>query len=77
MSWVTGEPTLLLYRGWFLLDAMHKARIMEDEMRAAMRAAGVATWEEVEAVVLETDGSFSVNPPGEENSNDSNLAGLR
>jgi uncharacterized membrane protein YcaP (DUF421 family) len=63
-SWVrrvvTGEPLLLLYRGKFLPDALRKARVAEDEVRAAVRSAGLATLEEAQAVVLETDGSFSV-----------------
>ncbi|WP_092993240.1 DUF421 domain-containing protein [Thiohalomonas denitrificans] len=59
---VTGEPALLLYRGSFLQAALVSARVTEDEVRAAVRSAGVATLNEVEAVVLETDGSFSVVP---------------
>jgi hypothetical protein len=35
-------------------------RFTEDEVRAAVRAGGLAGLNEVEAVVLETDGSFSV-----------------
>ncbi len=36
------------------------ARVAEDELRAALRARGFASLSEVEAVVLETDGSLSV-----------------
>lgn len=57
---ITGEPALLLYRGAFLPAALRRARVTEDEVRAAVRAAGLATLDEVGAVVLETDGSFSV-----------------
>ena len=57
---VTGEPALLLHRGVFQTHALRKARVTEDEVRAAVRAAGLAALDEVEAVVLETDGSFSV-----------------
>lgn len=64
VSWVrravTGEPSLLLYRGELLGDAMRKARVTEDEVRAAVRSAGLAGVAEAESVVLETDGSFSV-----------------
>jgi uncharacterized membrane protein YcaP (DUF421 family) len=56
----TGEPALLLYQGVFLPVALQWARVTEDEVQAAVRAAGLAKLEEVEAVVLETDGSFSV-----------------
>jgi len=57
---VTGEPQIVLHRGEFLAQALRRARVTEDEVRAAVRAAGVADLGAVEAVVLETDGSFSV-----------------
>ncbi len=57
---VTGEPTLLVHRGVFLGAALRKMRVNESELRAAVRSAGVLDLEEAEAVVLETDGSFSV-----------------
>ncbi len=57
---VTGEPIMLLYRGDFLAQALLKARVTESEVRAAVRHAGVARLESVDAVILETDGSFSV-----------------
>lgn len=57
---VTGEPALLFYRGRFLGEALRKARVTEAEVRAAVRASGSASLEGIEAVVLETDGSFSV-----------------
>ena len=64
VSWfrrlVTGEPSLLLHEGEFLSPALNKARVTRDEIRAAVRARGIAQLEDVYAVVLETDGSFSV-----------------
>ena len=57
---ITGEPVMLLYRGEFLQEALRRARVTEDEVRAAVRSTGVASIAEVEAVVLETDGSLSV-----------------
>ena len=57
---VTGEPQLLMYRGAFLEDALRSTRVAKEEVKAAVRAAGVTHLEEAEAVVLETDGSFSV-----------------
>ncbi len=64
VSWVkklvTGEPALLLYQGQMLSTAMRAARVTEDEIRSAIRTSGIASIDEVEAVILETDGSFSV-----------------
>lgn len=71
---VTGEPSLLLYRGEFLHEAMRRARVTEDEVRAAIRAAGMATTEQTEAVALETDGTFSVIGRGA--SGENSLAGV-
>ncbi len=64
MPWVekvvTGEPRMLLYRGRCLPSAMKGVRITRDEVLAAVRQQGVASLEDIEAVVLETDGSLSV-----------------
>jgi uncharacterized membrane protein YcaP (DUF421 family) len=41
---------------------MRRARVTEDEVRQAARASGKASLDDVAAVVLETDGSFSMLP---------------
>jgi uncharacterized membrane protein YcaP (DUF421 family) len=62
--WIDGlvksEPSLLLSRGELLRAAMRRERVTEDEVRAAARASGIDALEQVDAVILETDGSFSV-----------------
>ena len=57
---VTGEPRLLLRDGAMLDDALRDARATREEVHAAVRSAGIGALGEVAAVVLETDGSFSV-----------------
>ncbi len=57
---IKSEPTLLLYQGEFRQAALKEHRVTEGEVRAAVRSQGIAGMEDVEAVVLETDGSFSV-----------------
>lgn len=57
---VKSEPSLLCYRGRMLDAALHTQRVTEAEVRAAVRAAGTGSMHDVEAVVLETDGTFSV-----------------
>lgn len=57
---VKTEPTLLLHRGEFLPAALRRARVTEDEVRAAARGQGLATLAEAAAIILETDGSLSV-----------------
>lgn len=39
---------------------MRRERVTAEEVRAAVRGAGVTDVEDIEAVILETDGSFSV-----------------
>lgn len=56
------EPSLLLYQGQFQSSVMKRERVAKGEVLAAIRSSGIAAIEEVEAVVLETDGSFSVIP---------------
>ena len=57
---IKAKPTLLLDDGEFKHDAMKRQRVSESEIRSAIRAAGSAAVEDIEAVVLETDGTFSV-----------------
>jgi uncharacterized membrane protein YcaP (DUF421 family) len=58
---VKSEP-VLLYRSGFLVEAMRRARVTEDELRQAARSSGKASLDDVAAVVLETDGRLSVLP---------------
>ena len=65
---VKAEPTLLVHRGRLLLGAMKAARVTEDEVLAAARNTGADSLKKIEAVVLETDGTFSVlSQPGSRN----------
>ncbi|WP_281974930.1 DUF421 domain-containing protein [Halobacillus litoralis] len=59
-SFVKGEPQLLMYQGEMVGTAMKKERVKADEIRQAIRSQGVYSLGRVKAVVLETDGSFSV-----------------
>ncbi|MEZ4682656.1 MAG: DUF421 domain-containing protein [Caldilineaceae bacterium] len=57
---VKAEPTLLLFQGELLPDALRNQRVAAEEVRAAVRQQGIAQLEELEAVILETNGDFSV-----------------
>jgi len=57
---VKAEPRLLFHRGAMLHAAMRSERVTEDEVLAAVRSAGHGGLDAVAAVVLETDGTFSV-----------------
>ncbi len=57
---VKSEPSLLFHNGRFLHRAMRRERVIEGEVRSAIRGQGIAALDEVHAVVLETDGTFTV-----------------
>lgn len=54
------EPTLLLRNGEYIEKALIKQRVTESEILAAIRSNGQGAREDIAAIVLETDGSFSV-----------------
>lgn len=59
-SWINGQPTLLLHRGKFLQHAMKRERVTKEEVLSALRCSHIRKFDEIDAVVLETDGTFSV-----------------
>ena len=56
---VKSTPSLLVYKGR-MLDAMMRERIAEDEVYASLRENGYADLQQIDAVVLETDGGLTV-----------------
>lgn len=59
-SLVKGDPALVFYQGRFLRDAMRRERVVEPEILSAIRNQGIASIDDVAAVVLETQGDFTV-----------------
>ena len=57
---VKSEPTLLAFRGRMRDDALRSQRVNGVEVLQAVRQHGFASLADVHAVVLETEGSFSV-----------------
>lgn len=57
---VTAKPAMLFYRGEFLERAMVKARVTHGEIETAMRENGIGGHDQVEAVVLESNGKFAI-----------------
>ena len=54
------QPTLVFFKGRMLDSAMRTQRLTRDEVLAAIREQGLARPEQVDAVVLETEGTLSV-----------------
>ncbi len=71
---IKSQPTLLLFKGQYCEDAMQRERVVKAEILAAVREKGMADIEQVHAVVLETDGAFSVI--GKAGESDSALEGV-
>ncbi|HEV2087549.1 MAG TPA: YetF domain-containing protein [Cryptosporangiaceae bacterium] len=59
-SVINARPTLLLRDGKPLADALRRQRVTEGELRQAVRSTGTGSLADVAAVVLESDGTFSV-----------------
>ncbi|WP_339947565.1 YetF domain-containing protein [uncultured Albimonas sp.] len=57
---VRSEPSLLLRDGAPLEDAMRRARVTHADLETVAREAGHGSLEGLEAVILESDGAFSV-----------------
>jgi uncharacterized membrane protein YcaP (DUF421 family) len=57
---INGRPTLLFSHGEFIHRALRRERVTEEEIRGAIREEGVKRVEDVDAVVLENDGSLTV-----------------
>lgn len=74
---VRSEPRLLVRGGRLLADAMREERVLEQEVLQALRAHGVADLADAEAVVLETDGRFSVLTARAAEGGDSTLSDVR
>lgn len=63
------RPALLFYHGELFLSTMHRARVSNEDIREAVRSKGMASMDEVDAVVLEPDGKLSIvkrSPSGNE-----------
>ncbi len=57
---VKSEPQILYHRGQMIESALQRERVTAEEIAAAARGSGYGELDEVETVLLETDGSFSV-----------------
>jgi uncharacterized membrane protein YcaP (DUF421 family) len=61
---IKSEPALLLRDGDLLMEDLRRERVTAGEVRQALRAQGYGDQHDIAAVVLETDGTFSVIPRG-------------
>ena len=57
---IKAKPTLLFFKGEFIEQRLKQERVAKGEVLAAIRLSGGGNLNDIAAVVLETDGSFSV-----------------
>ena len=74
---ISSEPTLLFYKGTFLVKALRKERVTEAEIRSVLRSNQVQSIESVEAVVMEANGKFTVVKSGDILDSDSPLFNVK
>jgi uncharacterized membrane protein YcaP (DUF421 family) len=73
---VRQAPDVLVWNGDLLEDRLRAANISADEIRSAVRKAGLRSIGDARIVVLENDGEWSVIPKRSEPSDESALYGL-
>ncbi|SDH18603.1 Protein of unknown function [Pedobacter terrae] len=61
---ISSDPTLLFFKGDFLHAALMKERVTEAEVRSVLRSQNVYALDDVYAVVMESNGQFSVVKKG-------------
>jgi uncharacterized membrane protein YcaP (DUF421 family) len=57
---IEGRPQLIIHNGRVFEDVMRYAKLTHHELAAALRQAGCSCPEEVQAAILENNGSVSV-----------------
>lgn len=73
---IKNEPALLYYNGEYLKDAMDRSRVVKGEIEQSVRNQGHNSLENIEAVILETDGSFSIISKSEKKGKELSVVGL-
>lgn len=64
------SPTFLYYRNQFNEKQMQRQRIRVEDLRAKVRQQGMSSFDKVEAIVLEGDGSLSIIKKEDDSSGD-------
>jgi uncharacterized membrane protein YcaP (DUF421 family) len=72
----SAPPRLVVWNGRYLDDRIAQWSVTHDEIRAAVRRQGSAAIEDIQAVVMENDGAWSVIPKGPDSARGSAFAGL-
>ena len=71
-SFILSEPRIVFYQGQFLPDAMRAERLTRQELECAMRSEGVNNFDDVEAIVFESDAQLTIIPKPTSSDNNDN-----
>ena len=74
-SFILSEPRIVFYQGQFLPDAMRAERLTRQEIECAMRSEGMNSFDDIEAIVFESDAKLTIIPkpsPTDASDNDQN-----
>lgn len=61
-SVILSEPRVVFYQGQFLPEAMRQERLTRQEIECAMRSEGIHDFDQVAAVIFESDAKLTVVP---------------
>ncbi|MGO1250763.1 DUF421 domain-containing protein [Psychrobacter sp.] len=59
-DFILSEPRIVFYQGQFLLETMRSERLTRQEIESAMRANNVNNFDDVEAIVFESDAKLTI-----------------
>ena len=59
-SYILSDPKIVFYQGQFLVDAMQDERLTRQELESVMRSNGIHSFDEIEAIVFESDATLNV-----------------
>jgi len=75
-SIIKNEPSLVYYNGEYIKYSMKRSRVVEEEIEQSVRNKGYENMEHIGAVILETDGSFSIISQSEKEGKEPDIIGL-
>ncbi len=59
-SFILSDPKIVFYQGQFLPEAMQDERLTRQEIESVMRSNGIHSFDEIEAIVFESDATLNV-----------------
>lgn len=71
-NFILSEPRIVFYQGQFLPDAMNAERLTRQEIECAMRSEGINSFDDIEAIVFESDAKLTIIPKPSDNADSQN-----